>query len=73
MSSKKKPNYIQYKRFILNNNNNQNRIQDQINKIFPKIDIDALLTLRRKKKRRLLFFTQISIFFILLVAVLLSF
>ena len=31
-------------------------LQKKINKIFPKVDVTALLALRREKKRRLLFF-----------------
>ena len=38
-------------------------LQKKINKIFPKVDVTALLALRREKKRRLLFFIGIFCFY----------
>tara|TARA_B100000795_G_C22616979_1_gene367372 strand:- start:58 stop:294 length:237 start_codon:yes stop_codon:yes gene_type:complete len=47
-------------------------IQEKINKIFPKVNIDALLILRREKKEKLLLFIGIFISIITCAGIVLS-
>ena len=47
-------------------------LQKKINKIFPKVDVTALLALRREKRRRLLLFIEIFVFIITIIGIALS-
>ena len=47
-------------------------LQKKINKIFPKVDVTALLALRRKKRKRLLLFIGIFVFIITIIGIALS-
>lgn len=47
-------------------------LQKKINKIFPKVDVTALLALRREKRRRLLLFIGIFVFIITIIGIALS-
>ena len=47
-------------------------LQKKINKIFPKVDVTALLALRREKRRRLLLFIGIFVFIITIIGITLS-
>ena len=47
-------------------------LQKKINKIFPKVDVTALLALRREKRKRLLLFIGIFVFIINIIGITLS-
>ena len=47
-------------------------LQKKINKIFPKVDVTALLALRRVKRKRLLLFIGIFVFIINIIGITLS-
>ena len=47
-------------------------LQKKINKIFPKVDVTALLALRREKRKRLLLFIGIFVFIITIIGITLS-
>ena len=47
-------------------------LQKKINKIFPKVDVTALLALRRVKRKRLLLFIGIFVFIITIIGIALS-
>jgi hypothetical protein len=47
-------------------------LQKKINKIFPKVDVTALLALRREKRKRLLLFIGIFVFIITIIGIALS-
>ena len=47
-------------------------LQKKINKIFPKVDVTALLALRREKRRRLLLLIGIFVFIITIIGIALS-
>ena len=47
-------------------------LQKKINKIFPKVDVTALLALRTEKRRRLLLFIGIFVFIITIIGIALS-
>ena len=47
-------------------------LQKKINKIFPKVDVTALLALRTEKRRRLLLFIWIFVFIITIISITLS-
>ncbi len=47
-------------------------LQKKINKIFPKVDVTALLALRTEKRRRLLLFIGIFVFIITIISITLS-
>jgi hypothetical protein len=48
------------------------KLQKKINKIFPKVDVTALLALRREKRKRLLLFIGIFVFIITIIGIALS-
>jgi hypothetical protein len=47
-------------------------LQKKSNKIFPKVDVTALFTLRREKRRRLLLFIGIFVYIITIIGIALS-
>ena len=47
-------------------------LQKKINKIFPKVDVTALLALRREKRKRLLLIIGIFVFIITIIGIALS-